>query len=150
MGKAFCKSMQLTKLLCLSCTMNVRHCSFLKQQKMAIFLNGLHLWAPIYQSIYDFGLSKTHIFPPRWRREQEETFALPVTLSADTSHQSGRLAPQDDEHECRAYLSRLGVNKVLAPPSVIGSYELRFWQMSKSHSPWTNAEGDLVRMICVN
>lgn len=93
-------------------------------------------WPPIFQSIYDFGLS-------RWRREQEETFALPVGLSADSSHQSLPLALQDDELEWSAYLSRLGFNEVSAPPPLIGSYLLHqvSWQVSKPNDPGSNLKG---------
>lgn len=89
------------------------------------------------------GLSRTPILPPRWRREQEETFALPVGLSADSSHQSLSLALRDDELEWRADQSRLGFKE--APPQLIGSYLLHqeFWQGSNSHSPGTNLESNL-------
>lgn len=85
------------------------------------------------------GLSRTPISPPRWRREQGETFALPVVLSTDSSHQSLPLALRDDEQKWRAYLSRLGFNEVSAPPPLIGNYLVHqeFWQLSKSHSPGT-------------
>lgn len=88
-------------------------------------------------SVYDSGLSRPPIPSAWWRRERGQTFALPVVLSADASHQSLPLALRDDELEWRAYLSRLGSNKVSAPPPLIGNYLVHqeFWQLSKSHSP---------------
>lgn len=89
------------------------------------------------------GLSRTPISSPRWRREHEETFALPVGLSADSSHQSLPLALRDDELEWRADPSRLGFKE--APTPLIGSYLLHqeFWQGFNSHSPGTNLESNL-------
>lgn len=89
------------------------------------------------------GLSRTPISSPRWRRDQEETFALPVGLSADSSHQSLPLALRDDKLEWRADPSRLGFKE--APTPLIGSYLLHqeFWQGSNSHSPGTNLESNL-------
>lgn len=73
-----------------------------------------HLW---FRAVKDF-----HSSPAWWRRVQCKTFALPVVLSADTSHQSLLLALLDDELEWGAYLSRLGFNEVSAPPPLMGNY----------------------------
>ncbi len=79
--------------------------------------------SPILVHQYDFGLSRTPVSPPWWRRGQDETFALPVVLSTDSSRQPLPLALRDDEQEWRAYLSRLGFNEVSAPPPpLIGNY----------------------------
>lgn len=83
-----------------------------------------------------FGLSRTPVHPPGWRREQGETFALPVVLLADSSHQSPPVAPRDDKQEWRTYLSRPGFNGVSAFLPLIGNYLVHqeFWHLSKSHS----------------
>lgn len=83
--------------------------------------------------------------PPQLRLEYSKTFALPVVLSADSSHQSSPMALLDEWVQCRVYASRLSLNEVSALVPLMGNYlvHLEFWQLSKSHSPETYLAGIL-------
>lgn len=110
-----------------------------KQKQVASVFGG------VVQHLRSSAGSRLSISPARWRWEQGETFALPVVLSADSSHQSLPWALRDDELEWTTYLSWLGFNEVSVPPSLIGNYLVHqeFWQLSKSHSAGTRSVANL-------